>query len=410
MTLPHWIDGCPDTLRAVRRNPKTKDIAGLRSGKLTVVSLAGRSNNGKATWLCRCDCGGSVYLEGRRLTGKKPQLSCGCLLGNPGQPRPNAWTHGKTHTSEYSIWRGVVSRCTKPNTRGWKYYGARGITICEGLADFPHFYRAMKARPTTRHSIDRIDNDKGYWCGCCDECKRLNRGRNVRWATKGVQSNNRRDNHVIEAFGQTKTLTEWAKHTGLKFATIKGRLDAGWSNERALSEPVRSMHRRDKPILTDATVQRQAVLYYLAGHSLKATSEKFQCGPPFVVKLLYASGHTPREVGEHLVASSPLADPRIQSELVSMYREGISTRRLASHFSSSSRKVCAVLRQHGIQPRSHNAAMATRKNKPSIWDDPDLVAAAAADFERGMGLWSIRKKYGGGDKRLKEALQRHGVL
>lgn len=95
---------------------------------------------------------------------------------------PIDW-HGKTYTPEWNTWRGIIKRCYQPSQQTYKHYGARGITVCDrwrGQFGFRNFLKDMGERPSVAHSIDRIDNDKGYY------------PQNCRWATKSEQSRNRK--------------------------------------------------------------------------------------------------------------------------------------------------------------------------------------------------------------------------
>lgn len=88
--------------------------------------------------------------------------------------------HGLSGASIYSIWVVMIQRCTNPNDKKWKDYGARGISVCDRWANsFAAFYEDMGDRPKGLQ-LDRIDNDKGY---SKDNC---------RWATGHQQSINRR--------------------------------------------------------------------------------------------------------------------------------------------------------------------------------------------------------------------------
>lgn len=95
-------------------------------------------------------------------------------------------THGESHTYLYEAWRGMRARCKNKNLKGYKNYGGRGIFVCEEWdADYAAFSKyvqtTMGPRPSSKHSIDRIENDDGYRPG------------NIRWATKAVQMANRRN-------------------------------------------------------------------------------------------------------------------------------------------------------------------------------------------------------------------------
>jgi hypothetical protein len=95
--------------------------------------------------------------------------------------RPTNFKHGMVGTPEYRTWDAMKTRCLNPKSANYPDWGGRGITIYEPwVQDFQSFYAYVGPRPSPSHSIDRIDNDRGYEPG------------NVRWATKAQQSDNRR--------------------------------------------------------------------------------------------------------------------------------------------------------------------------------------------------------------------------
>ena len=134
--------------------------------------------------------------------------------------------HGMTHTRLYTIWCFMKKRCLNNNRRDFKYYGGRGIKVCdEWKENFKCFYEwAMSSGYADNLTLDRIDANGNY------------KPSNCRWVTMKEQCENRKSNRLISAFGETHTISQWAQKTGLKFTTIKGRIDRlGWSAEKALS-------------------------------------------------------------------------------------------------------------------------------------------------------------------------------
>lgn len=90
--------------------------------------------------------------------------------------------HGEAHrTAEYRIWKLMKRRCLNPNHATYKYYGGRGVKVCERwLHNFPNFLADVGRRPSAKHTLDRIDNAGDY---APDNC---------RWVTMKTQCNNRR--------------------------------------------------------------------------------------------------------------------------------------------------------------------------------------------------------------------------
>lgn len=83
-------------------------------------------------------------------------------------------------------------RCFNPKNKKYPSYGGRGITICSGLSTFRRFIGYLGLKPGDEYSLDRINNDKGYYCGDCIECLENRETLNLRWATAKQQANNRR--------------------------------------------------------------------------------------------------------------------------------------------------------------------------------------------------------------------------
>lgn len=125
-------------------------------------------------------------------------------------------------TPEYRSWDHIRARCTNPKHDSYKYYGGRGVKICERWKSFSCFLEDVGPRPSLRHSIERIDTNGDY---CPGNCK---------WATAKEQANNRRNNVWITIRGESKTVAQWADHFGLLPNSIYTRLFRGIDGETAV--------------------------------------------------------------------------------------------------------------------------------------------------------------------------------
>jgi hypothetical protein len=135
--------------------------------------------------------------------------------------------HRLTRGVEYAAWRKIKMRCFKANDPAFDRYGGRGISMFDGWKnDFMAFYNYLGPKPSKKHSIDRIDNNRGYEPG------------NVRWATQIQQARNKRNIKMIQICCQIKSLPEWCEIYGKKRALVAGRLRRGWDLIKALNKPI----------------------------------------------------------------------------------------------------------------------------------------------------------------------------
>src|SRR5580765_3716647 len=151
------------------------DLTGQRFGHLVALKDAGRTSDGKVKWLCRCDCGAHTTVQSRNLKSGNT-LACGCLNGKTAR---HAHARRGLLSPTFHTWTNMIQRCTNPNTISYKNYGARGITVCKRWLKFENFLADMGDRPVGK-TLDRIDNDRGYFLTNC------------RWATWSEQMKNKR--------------------------------------------------------------------------------------------------------------------------------------------------------------------------------------------------------------------------
>lgn len=252
--------------------PDLRDISNKRFGRLVAVNP--QRINGRLFWKCQCDCGNITTVRQYSLLNGNTK-SCGCYSKEVTMKR--TYKHGMTRTKLYSTWNEIKQRCNNKNSLSYKYYGAKGISICPEWTDYRNFYNwAIETGYKEDLTIERIDVSKDY---CPNNCK---------WIPLSEQSKNKSNTIYIEYNGETKSLcdwasligvsrrtlysrikkkhwpieraltqskrnrehfltynnktmsvTEWAKELGIKRSTLFGRIRKGWSVERILTEPVK---------------------------------------------------------------------------------------------------------------------------------------------------------------------------
>lgn len=200
-------------------------------GKRKVLGWAfrARTNAAGSLWhvVTECACGDVALVRVSRLS-----------KGGTGQCKScSRTTHGGCYKKApreqlYEVFHGIVARCGNPRHVAYDRYGGRGIRMCnEWRSDYAAFRKwALETGYKPGLSIDRIDNDGNYEPGNC------------RWATLIEQGRNKRNNVVLTAFGESKTVAEWCRDSRCSVAdkTLRLRLKNGWDHQKAISKPSRN--------------------------------------------------------------------------------------------------------------------------------------------------------------------------
>lgn len=193
---------------------KSKVQEGDVFGMLTIKQFVGVTPlYKKHVWLAVCSCGVTVVVKSQELLCGDTR-SCGCLhkAALVARNKANA-KHQRSRSPEYKSWRGAKDRCTNTNSKDWPRYGARGITMCEQwLNSFEAFLSDMGQKPSPKHSLERIDVNKGYFPGnCC-------------WATAREQCLNRRSTVFVTEGNETLCISDWGRKLGVTDCAIRKRL------------------------------------------------------------------------------------------------------------------------------------------------------------------------------------------
>lgn len=201
------------------------DLTNQKFGRLTVINFAFNKSR-RSYWKCKCDCKNIKIIEGYKLTSGHTK-SCGCLSKeNLKKLAENSIKHNLTNSKIYRTWQNMKNRCYNKKVKSYKYYGKRGIKVCdEWKNNFLNFYNwAIKNGYKDNLTIDRINVNGNYEPSNC------------RWATKEEQANNKRNNHFLTYKGQTLTINQWARKINIPRETIKTRINNNLKIDKILSK------------------------------------------------------------------------------------------------------------------------------------------------------------------------------
>lgn len=159
---------------------KRKDWTGSVYGKLTITEVSHTDEKYRVFWKAKCECGNETTLRSDSFTSGKT-TSCGCVRIE--SVKKSLTIHGESGSNLYQVWWQIKNRCNNPKHPNFNRYGGRGITYFSEWNEYKSFRDYIKkelgVKPSSNHSIDRIDNSGNYEPG------------NLRWATPLQQTQNR---------------------------------------------------------------------------------------------------------------------------------------------------------------------------------------------------------------------------
>lgn len=163
---------------------------------------------------CTCDCGNKHSVKLGSLVRHEVK-SCGCLTKEIASQRcvDRNTKHGKSDTKAYSSWLNMRRRCYDRTNNRFQYYGAKGIEVCSNWREsFESFHEDMGDPPTDKHSLERIDLNKGY---SKDNCI---------WADPFEQAGNKSNSILIDIDGEVRCLRAWCRDFGLNYKSVWQKL------------------------------------------------------------------------------------------------------------------------------------------------------------------------------------------
>ena len=198
-------------------------IEGKKFGKLIVLKYEGNRN-----YLCKCDCGKEKIIKADHLLYGKTK-SCGCLV----KECRSRYTHNKSKTRLYRIWRNMRNRCYWKKHPQFYLWGGKGVIVCdEWKNNFLNFYNwAINNGYNETMTIDRIDGDGDY----CPE--------NCRWVSMKEQANNTKNVRFFEYNGERGTIWFFSKKYNVSEKLMRSRIQQGWTIKDAIeTKKLNPMH------------------------------------------------------------------------------------------------------------------------------------------------------------------------
>ena len=197
---------------------KRIEMKNKKFGRLTVESEHPIRKNNEICWVCKCDCGNEIIVQGYNLRSGNTQ-SCGCLKKE--KIINSISKHHLSNSRLYIIWKTMKQRCYNSKSNNFKHYGGKGVTIFNNWIDkengFTNFYNwSIENGYLENLTIDRIDVNGNYEPSNC------------RWVTIKEQENNKSNNHLIKDIdGNYLTVSQFKTKYNMKTSTLLNRLYSG---------------------------------------------------------------------------------------------------------------------------------------------------------------------------------------
>lgn len=197
------------------------DLTGKSFGRLSVLGAVKVEGKSGIFWDCICSCGGkpSKPINSHSLISGKT-ISCGCYKIE--RIKQANSTHKQTKTPTYYSWKLMWQRCTNPSHKSYEAY--KNFVPCHRWRSYENFLIDMGTRPSG-HTLDRIDNTKGYEPSNC------------RWADAYTQQGNTKRNIYVQVDGQVLCLKAACRLKGVSYQMAKARVRSGWSPLDAITKP-----------------------------------------------------------------------------------------------------------------------------------------------------------------------------
>lgn len=194
-----------------------KDLIGEKFHKLTIIENKGIDKDGHTNYLFRCDCGNETKVA-LTLVKNGHTKSCGCMKYESKNIK-----HGKCSSRIYRIWSSMLTRCHNENSKSYKYYGEKGIKVCERWHNFDNFYEDTKNNYSDELSLDRYPNNNGNY-----------EPNNFRWATTTEQQINKNRTKLYNYNGELLCIPEISKKSGISKYTMYSRVAKGLPPEKTI--------------------------------------------------------------------------------------------------------------------------------------------------------------------------------